>query len=580
MKKAKQRQLLKLLTLLLIFVGLWSYFYNYTSRTSFVGISLAKTNKTWQIRSIKNASAASQSQLKVGTRLLKVDQNNPAKLTGVEQLLLVKKAKTLVIEENHKVERIRLKKVSVTKAYYLLSVVSLFIIVGIIFLLQNSSGQQVEQNYFRLLSLLALGLVALVPSSLGNYLGRLVIISFISLLPVYLEKLLRVKGGSGRWTDCLKLWAIVNIGGYLLGLMVKLPYGWYYYINVGLFYLFLLVVAVMLGFYGVMKASYWKTQVNFSLLFLLALLPLYVFYILPRQTQISFELLVLFLLIPLLALVHILILNRLLKNSYQHNRLAYLSLTLFIAFSLILLARLVELTPLYFSLPYSVLLIATLLPLIAEATQIINRNQKNNSTLAIFIATEEEREQLATQIHDTVIQDAIFMKRKLEEESELSKQEVILSYEELIYDLREVCAHIYPLQINSFGMKVALGQLFKKLEQNYPLVINAKYDSSLENLTLEMKNFIFRSIQELITNSYKHGQATIIRFDVKQIHNTLQITVTDNGRFKEPLLIEEGHLGLNLIRDKLDLFGGKLSIMTTDETKVTMIIPLTRGVIA
>ncbi|MDK6809925.1 hypothetical protein [Ligilactobacillus agilis] len=64
MKKAKQRQLLKLLTLLLIFVGLWSYFYNYTSKNSFVGISLAKANKTWRIRSIKNASAASEVQQK------------------------------------------------------------------------------------------------------------------------------------------------------------------------------------------------------------------------------------------------------------------------------------------------------------------------------------------------------------------------------------------------------------------------------------------------------------------------------------------------------------------------------------
>jgi signal transduction histidine kinase len=76
---------------------------------------------------------------------------------------------------------------------------------------------------------------------------------------------------------------------------------------------------------------------------------------------------------------------------------------------------------------------------------------------------------------------------------------------------------------------------------------------------------IFRALQELVGNAYRHNQENPVKIQISVAivldEMTLKLTVTDTGKGFDPEVIEKtGHLGLNLIRERVEMLGGHMEV--------------------
>ncbi|OIJ10893.1 hypothetical protein BKP37_17115 [Anaerobacillus alkalilacustris] len=175
-----------------------------------------------------------------------------------------------------------------------------------------------------------------------------------------------------------------------------------------------------------------------------------------------------------------------------------------------------------------------------EADQMV-ANKSNWLNRLMVNWSEKERKHLATDIHDTILQDLIVHKRKVEEIKRLAKDKPLIlesRIEELeedvldmMYTIRETCHELSPPLLAKLGLKHAL----QDLEVKFNLLSTSKLVFKIEgdNQSLQLKNdyelAVFRSVQELLNNAIKHAKATEVTILVKINDQTLEIYYQDNG---------------------------------------------------
>ncbi|HET8689311.1 MAG TPA: ATP-binding protein, partial [Methanosarcina sp.] len=87
---------------------------------------------------------------------------------------------------------------------------------------------------------------------------------------------------------------------------------------------------------------------------------------------------------------------------------------------------------------------------------------------------------------------------------------------------------------------------------------------------------VFRAIQELLGNSARHSQANLVKVLVDFGESVIKVTVDDNGKgFDRDILTQKNSLGLNLIRDRVEMVGGtfELDSVLGKGTRVSFTLP-------
>jgi two-component system, NarL family, sensor histidine kinase DegS len=84
-------------------------------------------------------------------------------------------------------------------------------------------------------------------------------------------------------------------------------------------------------------------------------------------------------------------------------------------------------------------------------------------------------------------------------------------------------------------------------------------------------------LQELLGNASRHSQASMVKVLVDLGESAVKVNVDDNGKGFDTELLKQGNsLGLNLIRDRVEMLGGAFEIdsMIGKGTRVTFTIPV------
>ncbi|WP_238900189.1 histidine kinase [Clostridium sp. YIM B02500] len=125
-----------------------------------------------------------------------------------------------------------------------------------------------------------------------------------------------------------------------------------------------------------------------------------------------------------------------------------------------------------------------------------------------------------------------------------------------------------------------------KLKEDFNIKIRAKIDYSEQQLktqiiSIERIDFLIGALQELVTNSVKHGNATAIIVIINVDRNNINIIVQDNGTGIESMrnyeeLLDSG-FGIRKIRNYLISIGGILKIENQEGLLVMIKIPTRAG---
>lgn len=184
---------------------------------------------------------------------------------------------------------------------------------------------------------------------------------------------------------------------------------------------------------------------------------------------------------------------------------------------------------------------------------------------------EKERKRIARDLHDTVSQE-IFAAHmilsglsqqatKLEPENmQTQLQGVTAILETAQRDLRILLLHLRPVELEQKSLVEGIQSLLKELKEKSDLKVAFKFQ--VVNLPKKIEEHIFRIVQELISNTLRHAQASCLDVYLYQTETELQLKVVDNGRGFDPADVDDLSYGLANIKERVEDMAGTLQLLT------------------
>lgn len=200
---------------------------------------------------------------------------------------------------------------------------------------------------------------------------------------------------------------------------------------------------------------------------------------------------------------------------------------------------------------------------------------------AIMETEEKERKRFSQDIHDglgPLLSSLKLYASALNNEKNLEKRKEI--YDRLIEVInaaietgREVSNNISPYVLESFGLKSAIEAFIKKYTFNSEVDFDFNDDLNDVRFTHNIEFAVFRTIEEIIHNSFKHSKATKVLLDLKYTNKSLIIRFMDDGIGFDKDKVEKG-MGLDNIRTRIKSIDGLLVLKTNPGEGVRYIIEI------
>lgn len=186
----------------------------------------------------------------------------------------------------------------------------------------------------------------------------------------------------------------------------------------------------------------------------------------------------------------------------------------------------------------------------------------------VFNISEKERRRLASDLHDSALQDQLLWYRKLEPITsdqrvppDIRKQltQVKEGLLDVIHQIRETCNELRPPFLKDKGIVESLKDLFHNvhLRANYVVYFDAtNFNIDLDD---EKSLAIYRIVQELLTNASKHSKASRVDISLENDENFIRLNYKDNGIGMDLTTIEPSvtHMGLSGIMERVSSLEGE-----------------------
>lgn len=212
---------------------------------------------------------------------------------------------------------------------------------------------------------------------------------------------------------------------------------------------------------------------------------------------------------------------------------------------------------------------------------IVNQKLQRYAVATEKIGENNERKRLAREIHDTVghalagvaagIDACIVM---IDTNPEATKKQLkIISkvVRQGMVDVRKSLNRLRPGALEKQGFKEAIEKMINEFASIGEVDISLDY--RLENLDLEntTEDILFRTIQESMTNSVRHGGASKIDIALYLKDGNLCLTIKDNGIGCENITYG---FGLKQMKERIAIINGTIKFKGTDGFAVLVKIPI------
>lgn len=197
----------------------------------------------------------------------------------------------------------------------------------------------------------------------------------------------------------------------------------------------------------------------------------------------------------------------------------------------------------------------------------------------LYDQLEKERSLIAFELHDDIAQKMAIIKRYFSSMNSIDDHTVLLqNYStEVIRRVRYLSRMLKAPDNPNVSFKDYLETLFSDFSVLSDFKLNRR-TIGLNALKLKPSAalHIYRIIQEILTNSRIHSEATEIDLLLIYSHPILQIKYKDNGKGFDPYLVYRKGIGLDSIKYRLGILKGdyKLNSEEGEGTDITIEIPV------
>ena len=206
-------------------------------------------------------------------------------------------------------------------------------------------------------------------------------------------------------------------------------------------------------------------------------------------------------------------------------------------------------------------------------------------------AVTEERTRIACEIHDGLVQSLAGVNFKLDLCEQLMLKDPLAcqatvrqTRSELklaIQEARQVIFNLRPLHYDQLELIPALTNYLKSYETQSHIKTEFTVTGDEKTMPPRTKIFLFRILQEALSNVEKHAKADLIKVHLAIGRDRLTATVTDNGIGFDVGAVSRNpekwdHFGLRGIVERARLVGGQAKIESKKGrgTRVVMHVPL------
>jgi signal transduction histidine kinase len=212
----------------------------------------------------------------------------------------------------------------------------------------------------------------------------------------------------------------------------------------------------------------------------------------------------------------------------------------------------------------------------------------------VVAAREGERERLARELHDGVLQDVCAVTRDLRALEAQPEADSIGSRQaagvpsatlatrsgEAVQSLRAICSDLRPPLLRR-DLTSALKALVGELDARSPAPVHIDVTTDELHLPDDVALAIFRITQEALHNAIQHADASEIAVRLTEYPDRLRLTVTDDGRgivegVDPARFVAQGHFGLAGMRERAAMIRGKLDVQTAADYGTVVILELPR----
>lgn len=187
---------------------------------------------------------------------------------------------------------------------------------------------------------------------------------------------------------------------------------------------------------------------------------------------------------------------------------------------------------------------------------------------------ESERQRIARDIHDSVVQKMTalvhkseFVQMVMDSDSQRAKLELEVinkTMRECIDELRDIIYDLRPMALDDVGFKTTLSRYINQCESQTDMNITIDMEDLDESFVDDVIGLsVFRIIQELTSNSIKYSKGNNINISVSSDNNEIVINHKDDGKGYDDDAVNrdnrEKHnsgFGLAIIKERVKLLNG------------------------
>ncbi len=189
----------------------------------------------------------------------------------------------------------------------------------------------------------------------------------------------------------------------------------------------------------------------------------------------------------------------------------------------------------------------------------------------------EDRERIARDLHDAIIQDLFAVGLSLQAQSQKVVvpevatviAETVERLDEAIASLRRFIFDLQPPVWSQRDLRNETAELISQLSAPYKVATEVVFDGQFNTLDAATVDDALQLVSESMSNALRHADAESVRVEVRRDRDELLIIVSDEGQGFDPDEPTTG-MGLDNIRRRAERAGGEATIVSTPGSGTTV----------
>jgi len=194
---------------------------------------------------------------------------------------------------------------------------------------------------------------------------------------------------------------------------------------------------------------------------------------------------------------------------------------------------------------------------------------------------ETERKKISSGLHNTIAHGILITKNKAEiarkhvgdkDKMNETLEQISSLSSSTLNDLRSITYNLHPHQLERLGLTKAVKSIVNNVEKSTEIQFTVYLDNIDNIFPADLEINIYRIVQECLNNIIKHSEATKSVLKFTHLDNSVEITITDNGKGISQDAVKG--IGMNELNERVKLYYGNLQILTSPGKGTTIIISI------